>query len=156
MADDDLEQRIATDLASLMVGARFAAAESCTAGRVARTVANAEGAADFFAGSLVAYQERVKRTVLGVTAAEVVSAEAAVEMARSAASLFDAQVTVATTGLAGAEPVDGIEGGTVFVATNVRGDVRVICHHFGGEPAEISEQAALKALDDLCEHLRHA
>src|SRR3954453_4974015 len=109
MAGPDLEQRVATDLAGLLAGARFASAESCTAGRVARTVANAEGAADFFSGSLVAYQERVKRSVLGVTAAEVVSADAAVEMARSAASLFDAEVTVATTGLAGAEPVDGIE-----------------------------------------------
>ena len=53
-------------------------------------------------------------------------------MARGVADLLDAQVSVATTGLAGGEPQDGIEVGTVFIGTFVSGLMRSSRHRFDG------------------------
>lgn len=60
-------------IATLLDGRSVATAESCTAGRIAETLACVPGAVEFLRGGLVAYQEEIKRRLLGVVAESVVS-----------------------------------------------------------------------------------
>jgi nicotinamide-nucleotide amidase len=87
-------------------GLSLAVAESCTGGLVAARLTSIPGASDVFRGGVVAYDNDVKSSGLGVrdeTLAKygAVSAEAAAEMAAGAQSSLGADVTVATTGIAG-------------------------------------------------------
>jgi PncC family amidohydrolase len=150
--DDDTA--LARDVAALLAGRSIAAAESCTAGRVASALASAEGAADFFRGGLVAYQVPVKQELLGVSSCKVLNLRTAEEMAAGAARLLGAEVAVATTGVAGGEPVDGVPPGTVFVGTLVEGATGSRRHWFAGEPDEVCAAAARQALRDLVDALR--
>ena len=142
------------EIASLLAGRTVAAAESCTAGRVAAALASAEGAADFFRGGLVAYQVPVKQRLLGVSSTKVLNLRTAEEMARGAAGLLHASVAVSTTGVAGGEPIDGVPVGTVFIGTAVDGVVSSRRHWFPGEPDEVCSAAARQALCDLAAVLR--
>jgi nicotinamide-nucleotide amidase len=98
---------------------------------------------------VVAYQEAVKRALLDVRSESVLSERAAVEMADSARTLFDADVTVATTGVAGGDEVEGTPPGTVYIATSVDGRSDVTVHRFDGSPEEVCDQATRRALLDL-------
>jgi PncC family amidohydrolase len=108
---------------------------------------------DFFRGGVVTYQREAKESLLDVTAESVLSHKAAEEMARGACRLFDAAAGVATTGLAGGHPEDGVPVGTVFIATCVDGRLTSAEHHFDGDPEEICEAACHQALVDLREAL---
>jgi PncC family amidohydrolase len=130
-------------------GSSLATAESITAGRIARHLATVPGAEDFFRGGLVAYQEAVKRRVLGVEAPSIYCPRAACEMAAGASRLLQAAVAVATTGVAGDQPVDGVPPGTVFVGLSVDGVTRAFTYQFDGEPVEVAERASEQALLDL-------
>jgi nicotinamide-nucleotide amidase len=134
-------------------GSSVATAESITAGRIARHLATVPGAEDFFRGGLVAYQEPVKRALLGVEAASIYTPRAACEMAAGAARLLDASVAVATSGVAGERPVDGVPPGTVFIGLSVDGEVRAFTYQFDGEPVEVAEHASEQALVDLARAL---
>jgi nicotinamide-nucleotide amidase len=144
---------IAEFVALALGGRALACAESCTAGRVCEALATVTGASDWFRGGVVAYQEPVKRALLDVEAASVLSEQAAAEMATGVGELLDADVSVATTGVAGDEPVDGVAPGTVFIATSVGASVRVATHRFDGDPVAVCESASDCALTSLLEHL---
>lgn len=153
-ASVDPDAELAETVAALLAGRTVATAESCTAGRVAAALASAEGAADFFRGALVAYQVPVKQQLLGVSSTKVLNLRTAEEMAAGAARLLSAPVAVATTGVAGGEPVDGVPAGTVFIGTTVDGSTSSARHWFAGEPEEVCAAAARQALRDLVGALR--
>jgi len=143
------EEDVARRVAELLDGRTIATAESCTAGRVAAVLACVEKAADFLRGGLVAYQDEIKRDLLGVTAESVLSLDAAREMATGARRLFGADVAVSTTGVAGGESQEGTPPGTVYIATAVRDRVAATEHRFRGSPEEVCDQARHQALLDL-------
>jgi PncC family amidohydrolase len=153
-ADAAAATALAEQVAALLAGRTVAAAESCTAGRVAAALASAEGAADFFRGGLVAYQVAVKQELLGVSSSKVLNLRTAEEMAVGAARLLAAPVAVATTGVAGGDPVDGVPPGTVFVGVTVDGTTASARHWFPGEPEDVCAAAAAQALRDLVEALQ--
>lgn len=140
---------VAELVADQLDGRTVATAESCTAGRLGSSLAAVENAVDFYRGTLVAYQEEIKRSLLGVRAESVFSQEAAEQMALGVRELLGADAAVATTGVVGGEPQDGVPPGTVFIATVVDGAVSGDRHRFDGEPDEICEQASERALRDL-------
>jgi nicotinamide-nucleotide amidase len=142
-------EEVARQAAALLGGRSIATAESCTAGRVAEVLACVEKASDFLRGGLVAYQDNIKRQLLGVTAESVLTAAAAEQMASGVAQLLGADVTVSTTGVAGDEEQDGTPPGTVYIATSVDGVVRSKVHRFEGSPEHVCDQARLQALIDL-------
>jgi nicotinamide mononucleotide (NMN) deamidase PncC len=75
-------------------------------------------------------------------------------MADGAARLLDADVVVATTGVLGDTPEEGVAPGTVMVATRVDGDIRVgTCHVDGDTPDERCAAAVAAALRALADHL---
>lgn len=96
-------------------------AESLTAGGLSNALTIVPGASDVFLGGITAYLPQVKISQLGVDAKtlrekSVVSEDVALEMARGALKKFGATWAIATTGVAGPGPSDGVEAGTVWVA----------------------------------------
>ena len=132
-----------------LAGRRVATAESCTAGRIATLLAREPGASAFLLGGLVAYHEETKRALLHVTAPCIYSEETATQMAQGVCTLTGADVAVATTGLAGPEPLDGVAPGTVCIAVRVADTTTARTYHFDGTEDEICDRAAERALADL-------
>ncbi|WP_194408898.1 CinA family protein [Microbacterium cremeum] len=96
-------------------------AESLTAGLVVATLVDVPGASASVRGGIAAYATDVKTTVLGVdrgllARAGPVDAEVARQMARGARRVLDADVAIATTGVAGPDPQDGQPVGAVYIA----------------------------------------
>ena len=89
--------------------------ESYTGGLIASRIVAVPGASAWFAGGIVSYQSAVKYALLDVPEGPVVSLEAAMAMALGARKALGSDVGLATTGVAGPEPQDGLEPGTVFV-----------------------------------------
>ncbi len=87
-------------------GLRIAFAESCTGGLAASTVAAIPGASDVLLGGVVAYDDRIKREVLGVPA-DVLAAHGAVSepvaraLAEGVRRVMGSDLGVGITGIAG-------------------------------------------------------
>lgn len=81
-------------------------AESFTSGALASDITSVSGASSYFRGSVVAYSEDIKTSVLDVDASiiadyGVISTEVAEAMAQGARNLMGADFALATTGVAG-------------------------------------------------------
>ena len=148
---DDAKQQLADLLTER--GWRLATAESVTAGLVADQAAQAPNASDWFLGGLVSYATEVKTRLLGVAPGPVVNAETAAQMARGAAELLQAQVTVATTGVGGPDDKEGQPAGTVWVGVYVDGEVTTHELHLDGDPEDVCTGAADAALQLVVERL---
>ncbi len=135
-------------------GMTVATAESCTGGLIAKRLTDVPGASGSVAGGAVTYQTREKEAVLGVPttlieAHTVVSDPVARAMAEGALRVFDTDMAIATTGVAG--PGGGTEKdpvGTVYIAVAVKG--RTASERLSLSPkrdrAYIREVAATRAL----------
>lgn len=143
----ELSNRVADHIA----GRSVACAESFSAGVVAQTLAAGGSASEWFCGGVVAYQEEVKRSVLGVQAEQVVSDAAAIEMAQGVARLLDADIGIATTGVAGPDDQDGIAAGTVVIGW-AAGDITgsETFRFDGNDPEAVVKDGARVALERLC------
>jgi nicotinamide-nucleotide amidase len=95
-------------------GMTLGLAESITGGLVASRLVSVPGTSDVLKGGVVSYMTDVKRSVLEVTAERVVSAEAARQLAAAARRVFDADVGLGVTGVAGPEEQERQPAGTVF------------------------------------------
>ena len=146
------------DLAEIVIdmarrtGVRIAVAESCTGGMLGERFTAIPGSSDVFLGGVIAYDNSVKRTMLGVTDADLsdvgaVSEEVAVQMARGVRERLDAAIGIGITGVAGpgggtaAKPV-----GMVWVALAGVGET-ARCLRLFGTRQEVRQRAAQAALD---------
>ena len=144
---------IAADLVAACVarGLSIATAESLTAGLVSASIADVPGCSAVFRGGVVAYATDVKGSVLGLDAsdlAHVVSEQVAAELARNACRLLDADLGISTTGVAGPEPLDGQDPGSVWIAAHDRTTSRTHTRHLAlsGNRAEIRRGATTAAI----------
>ncbi|WP_347110605.1 CinA family protein [Paenarthrobacter sp. S56] len=131
-----------------------ATAESLTAGMVAAALANTPGASGMLQGGVVAYQNSVKAAVLGVSrelldAVGSVDGEVAAAMAAGARQACGADVGVSTTGVAGPDPHDGKDVGTVFIGIATEAGSTSFEYAYSGDRQYIREQACQGALDRL-------
>jgi nicotinamide-nucleotide amidase len=133
-------------------GLRIAVAESCTGGMLGARLTAVPGSSDVFAGGVIAYDNSVKRDVLGVSNADLeqhgaVSEEVASVMASSVRRLVKADIGVGITGVAGpgggtaTKPV-----GMVWVALDGVGN-EARCLRLFGTREEVRQRAAQAALD---------
>jgi nicotinamide-nucleotide amidase len=95
-------------VAALLTGRRIGIGESCTGGLLAVRLTERPGASAYVAGSVVAYSDGAKSSLLGVPAELIgargaVSAEVAEAMADGAMERFKADLGVGITGIAGPE-----------------------------------------------------
>ncbi|MFJ4209848.1 CinA family protein [Paenarthrobacter sp. NPDC089675] len=128
-----------------------ATAESLTAGMVAAALANTPGASGMLQGGVVAYQNSVKASVLGVSrdlldSVGSVDGQVAAAMAAGARLACGADVGVSTTGVAGPEPHDGKEVGTVFIGIATESGSESFEYAFSGDRQYIRDQACSGAL----------
>jgi nicotinamide-nucleotide amidase len=117
-------------------GRTLAVAESLTGGAVLDALVAVPGASACLRGGVVAYAADVKHTVLGVPTDLLarhgtVHPEVALAMASGVRRLLGADLGLATTGVAGPDPVDGHLPGEAFVALVGAGGERVVA-----EPAD--------------------
>ena len=87
-------------------GLKLATAESCTGGLVSDRITNVSGSSEYFPGGIVAYSYEAKASLLGVSWTTLnthgaVSEEAVLEMARGARKLFEADIALSVSGIAG-------------------------------------------------------
>jgi nicotinamide-nucleotide amidase len=149
---DDIAATIAERASA--AGRTVAVAESLTGGMVASALARAEGASEWFRGSIVAYSSEVKHDLLRVPEGPVVSEPAARTMAARVRELLRADLAVALTGSGGPDPQDGQPPGTVYMATaGEPGGEEVLRLDLEGEPAEICGAATREALELIAARL---
>lgn len=129
----------------------LAVAESCTGGLVSDTLTNVPGSSDYFRGGIIAYDNDVKMSELGVRAGTLkkygaVSKEVALEMARGVAERLGADVGMATTGIAG--PSGGTDEkpvGTVWTGYWIRGD-HFALHSIFGDDRQLNKRRTVTLL----------
>lgn len=112
-------------------GLMLATAESLTGGLVAAAITAVPGASLRYRGGAVAYATDVKARVLGLPADLLaehgpVSAATASAMAQAAVDVFAADLGLATTGVAGPDPVGEHPPGTAYIAACLRGSGTVV------------------------------
>ncbi|RYP81403.1 CinA family protein [Nocardioides guangzhouensis] len=127
-------------------GHTIATAESLTGGLVGATLTAVPGSSDAYLGGVVSYATALKTRVLGVpedVVAEhgVVSEECATAMAAGARSLTGADLGLATTGVAGPGPQDGVPAGTVWVAVSAVGWTATEVLSLSGDRDEVRQGA---------------
>jgi len=132
----------------------FATAESITGGMIGSRLTEVPGSSDSYIGSIVAYEADVKRSLLNVPKdISVVSQEAVEAMALGVCDLLGADVSVAVSGAAGPYPHDGQEPGTVWMATNLAGDVESFKVLFPFDRAQIRQFTVITVLNALRKRL---
>lgn len=134
-------------------GETVACAESLTGGKVADLLSGTPGASATFVGGVVCYATRVKRDLLGVTAAQVVSADCASQMAAGVRRLLVADWAVATTGVAGPDRQDDKPAGTVYVGVAGPRGVQVHRLSLEGDRGAVRDGAARAAIEALVDEL---
>jgi nicotinamide-nucleotide amidase len=138
-------------------GLRVAVAESCTGGMLGTRLTAVAGSSDVFLGGVIAYDNSVKRELLGVTDADLeqhgaVSEEVATAMAGAVRRMLKADIGIGITGVAGpgggtaAKPV-----GMVWVAISGLAD-EARCLRLFGTREEVRQRASQAALD-MVRHL---
>ena len=133
-------------------GMSIATAESCTGGRLAAALNAQSGSSAYYMGSVVAYDNSVKRHILGVLPETLCSdgavSEATVrQMAEGVRGLLHTDIAIATSGIAG--PTGGtVEKpvGTVWIAWATPWGTEARCFHFGA--AREREQITLRAVTE--------
>jgi nicotinamide-nucleotide amidase len=103
-----------------------------------------------FRGALVAYASEVKFALLDVPKGPVVCATAARAMAASVRKLLDADVGLATTGVAGPEEQDGQPVGTVFLGLALREHVEAREVRLPGDPDRVRQYAVTGVIPAAC------
>lgn len=155
---DDLAAVVLAELRARRL--RLAVAESCTGGLLGARITAIPGSSDVMLGGIIAYENGIKQSLLGVrpetiAAHGAVSEETAREMATGARTRVGADVGISITGIAGpgggsaAKPV-----GLVFIATDINGVVATHRRQFGGDREEVRQRAAQAALHATLKGLR--
>ena len=140
-------------------GLTIAVAESLTGGMLVSELIATPGASAAILGGVVAYDTRLKHTVLGVDAdllatAGAVDARVAEQMADRVRTVLavdgrPADVGISTTGVAGPDPQDGKSVGTVFVGIAIGAEVSSIELSLTGSRAAIRSATVAEALVQL-------
>ncbi|MEO8620610.1 MAG: competence/damage-inducible protein A [bacterium] len=136
-------------------GLHIGVAESCTGGMLGARLTAIAGSSDVVRGGVIAYDNDVKQSVLGVAEALLIEHGAVSEpvvraMASGVRAVIDVDVALAITGIAG--PGGGSEEkpvGTVWIALDYRGDVQSRRFVMVGDRAEVRHRSAQAALEML-------
>lgn len=140
-------------------GQTVATAESLTAGLVSATIAGVPGASAVLRGGLVVYATDLKHRLAGVDERLLagegpVAASTAEQLAVGARSRCIADWGVALTGVAGPDPQDGIEVGTVFLGLAGPGHTEVMRLKLTGDRWNIRIAATRTAVAELLRCVR--
>ncbi len=146
----DLVQQLGEAL--LATGWRMAVAESCTGGALGAAITDRAGSSAYFLGGVVAYDNRLKASLLGVPGDALdrwgaVSLDVARHMARGCRTRVGADLAVSVTGIAGpggATPDKPV--GLVFIGVSTKGEDHAEEFRFSGDRAAVRRQSVAAAL----------
>jgi nicotinamide-nucleotide amidase len=154
---------LASDIVRLVAerGETFATAESLTGGLVAATVVEVPGASAVFRGGLVVYATDLKHALAGVpedllAARGPVDPDVALALAAGARRRCGADWGLATTGVAGPDPQNGIAPGTVYVAVDGPGEGtggEVLRLELAGDRAAVRTESVTRVLRLFAERI---
>lgn len=146
--DETMEEVVLGRLAAK--GWTLGVAESLTGGLIGSRLAGIPGASKTFRGTIGSYATEVKRSLLGVTAEHVVSAECAKEMAEGARRVLGSDVGISVTGVAGPDAQDGAPVGTVWFGLALPGvPVEAVTTRMPGDRERIREFSAISLMNLL-------
>lgn len=131
---------------------KLAVAESCTGGLLAGHIVNTAGASFYFSGGIIAYSNKIKVDLLGVSEALLkkygaVSIPVAKAMAAGARGKFSCKCSIAITGVAG--PIGGTPQkpvGYVCIASYCGEKFKAESFQFNGDRSFIRQCAVATAL----------
>lgn len=129
-------------------GATLSTMESLTGGLLGAEITRVPGASRFYLGGVVSYSVGAKAR-FGVPQdllSRTVSAETARAMAEAARSLFGSTYALATTGVAGPDPLEGEPLGTVYVALAGPTGAEVRRYRFPGDRETVRLRSVYAAL----------
>jgi|CXWL01.1.fsa_nt_gi PncC family amidohydrolase len=148
-----LEKKIARQL--IATGKTISIAESCTGGLLTNRLTNIPGSSAFLLAGIISYSNTSKTKLLRIPPSLIqkkgaVSSSVAGLMAKNVRKLFDTDLSVAISGIAG--PTGGSSQkpvGLVFIAVQSRKHLLVDRNLFKGSRIQIKKQAADRALELL-------
>lgn len=151
--DVSLEQALGDTLKQRALS--VATAESCTGGNIARLITSVAGSSAYFSGSVIAYQNEVKSSVLKVENGVInrygaVSREVVEQMLKGVMDVMGSDTGIATSGIAG--PDGGTEEkpvGTTWISVAYKEKIYSEKFLFGGTRERIIDQASYSAMQLL-------
>ncbi len=141
-----LERQLATLLSQKHL--TLSLAESCTGGLISHRLTNVPGSSTFFLLSIIAYDNKAKTKLLGVSPATIkthgaVSRPTALAMSHGVRRILGTDISIAVTGIAGPSGGSALKPvGTVFIAYHFKKKSLCQQFHFKGSRARIKTQAA--------------
>lgn len=141
-------------------GETVAVAESCTGGLLGGELTRIPGASRWFLGGVIAYDNNVKKQMLGVSVKAIerdgaVSHRVAQQMAEEVRKRFKATYGLSITGVAGPSGGNNKKPvGLVYMGLSCDGGSRVIKQRFWGNRQRIRERAVRKSVEFLWRHLK--
>jgi nicotinamide-nucleotide amidase len=154
---DSIENRLGVLLTEKKL--TISTSESCTGGYLSHLITSVPGSSKYFKGGVLAYDEEIKKEVLGVSPQTlsthgVVSAEVVKEMAQSVRKIMGTDLALSTTGILG--PTGGsndIPVGVVWAGIAGPMGVKAIRYQFGSDRnwnmRRVSSTLLLDLLHDL-------
>lgn len=139
-------------------GATVSAAESLTGGLLGSLLSETAGASGSYRGAVVAYATDLKADLLGIPA-ELLAARGAVDpdvavaMALGVRKRLGSTYGLSLTGVAGPDPQDGVEPGTVYVGVAAPDGTDLRRLRLPGDRPRVRLLAAVAALDALRRYL---
>ncbi len=146
--DDQTMEAVVLDVLKAQ-GLTLGLAESLTGGMIASRICDVPGASAAFRGAIVSYASDVKVDLLGVPEGPVVSEAAVRAMAEGACRVLGTDCSIAVTGVAGPDPQEGVEPGTVWIATSVDGVVETAMLRFAFDRLRIRQYTTISVLNAL-------
>jgi nicotinamide-nucleotide amidase len=116
---------------------------------IASRICDVPGASAAFRGAVVSYASDVKYDLLGVPEGPVVSEAAVRAMAEGACRVLGTDCSIAVTGVAGPDPQEGVEPGTVWIATSVDGVVEASVLRFAFDRLRVRQYTTISVLNAL-------
>ncbi|MBE9468047.1 MAG: competence/damage-inducible protein A [Bacteroidetes bacterium] len=133
----------------------LASAESCTGGNIAKLITSVPGSSKYFLGSVVAYSNKIKTSILNVNNNSIeeqgaVSKQVVSEMSSGIINSFKSDYAIATSGIAG--PLGGTKEkpvGTTWIAVASKNQIIAKKFHFGDNRNRNITRASATALNML-------
>lgn len=133
---------------------RLSAAESITGGWFINKLISVEGVSEICPGGITSYGEDIKTNVLGVSKQTIanfgiVSEQCAIEMAEQVRKLFQTDIGISFTGVAGPDRLEGEEVGTVYIGISMNEKTRAYKYQFYGDREQIRKRTMNKGFEQI-------
>jgi len=157
--DDDTLEKI-TGRMLLENGYSASTAESCTGGYIAHLITSVPGSSFYFKGSVIAYANEIKSSVIDVPKSLIkkygaVSKEVAEAMAKGIQNLLKTDISIATTGIFGPEGGSSEKPvGTTWISIALPDKIVTENFLFGDHRGRNITKASLTALNMLRNEIR--